>query len=266
MYWNRSTAVDYPPVDYGELASVFALAEDDVWAVGVKGVLSTGIEGLALHWDGTSWTDVPVPNEPDGYIALRSVSGVASKDVWAVGVYKAENWNGQYLSWARAWHWDGSSWTKILYPGLGGWDSRFYDVHAVASDDVWAVGGHPVFGGEIVFEYVTVHWDGVSWSSDTNTPDHNVLYAISASSSSNAWAVGFGFDSLGYSTGTRTLHYTVGKCPADIDDSGSVDINDLLALIGAWGSCTACPEDINDSGQVDVNDLLAVISAWGPCL
>ncbi|MCI0683993.1 MAG: hypothetical protein L0Y71_17940 [Gemmataceae bacterium] len=45
------TAVDYPPIDYGELASAFALTDDDVWAVGVSGVISTGIEALALHWD-----------------------------------------------------------------------------------------------------------------------------------------------------------------------------------------------------------------------
>jgi hypothetical protein len=257
--------VNYPPVSFGELNSVSALAENDVWAVGVSGVISTGIAPLALHWDGTSWTAVPVPNEAD-YVALYSVSGVASNDVWAVGVNKYANWQGQYLSVARTYHWDGTSWTSVL-PGVFGIDSRMYDVHAVASDDAWAVGGEPgPIGSGVAFRYVTVHWDGLSWSNVEN-PNQGVLYAVSASSSSDAWAVGFGMDALAYSTGTHTLRYTVG-CYADIDDSGAVDVNDLLAVIQGWGTCAIpgnCLPDVNHSGAVDVDDLLAVISDWGPC-
>lgn len=58
-------------------------------------------------------------------------------------------------------------------------------------------------------------------------------------------------------------------CPADITGSGSVDVDDLLAVVGAWGSCPPpgdkCPADIVKDGAVNVDDLLAVISAWGPC-
>ena len=42
-------------------------------------------------------------------------------------------------------------------------------------------------------------------------------------------------------------------------------VNDLLAVINAWGSCANCPADLNDDGLVNVNDLLAVINAWGAC-
>jgi len=67
-------------------------------------------------------------------------------------------------------------------------------------------------------------------------------------------------------------------CPADIapapDGDGTVDVQDLLAVIGAWGACVDprnCPADIAPAGPpigddtVDVQDLLAVISAWGAC-
>ena len=57
-------------------------------------------------------------------------------------------------------------------------------------------------------------------------------------------------------------------CPADIDGTGTVDVNDLLAVITGWGPCANpnnCPGDINGSGTIDVNDLLAVITAWGQC-
>ncbi|MHC4947266.1 MAG: hypothetical protein ACYTG1_03255 [Planctomycetota bacterium] len=48
-----------------------------------------------------------------------------------------------------------------------------------------------------------------------------------------------------------------------MDGSGTVDVGDLLAVLGAWGPCgAACPADVNGDGTVDVTDLLAVLAAW----
>jgi hypothetical protein len=63
------------------------------------------------------------------------------------------------------------------------------------------------------------------------------------------------------------------SCVADITGNTLVDIDDLLAVISAWGPCptppTPCPANIVTSGAsaitVDIDDLLAVISEWGPC-
>lgn len=55
-------------------------------------------------------------------------------------------------------------------------------------------------------------------------------------------------------------------CPADVTGDGSVNVTDLLAVIGAWGACPVpCAADTNNDGQVNVTDLLAVIGAWGAC-
>jgi hypothetical protein len=58
-------------------------------------------------------------------------------------------------------------------------------------------------------------------------------------------------------------------CLPDINNSGEVDVDDLIAVILAWGPCAAppatCDADVNASGEVDVDDLIAVILAWGPC-
>jgi hypothetical protein len=54
-------------------------------------------------------------------------------------------------------------------------------------------------------------------------------------------------------------------CFADISGDGVVGVNDLLAVISAWGACNNCPEDLDDNGAVGVDDLLAVIQAWGDC-
>jgi len=56
-------------------------------------------------------------------------------------------------------------------------------------------------------------------------------------------------------------------CPADIappGGDGMVDVLDLLAVLGAWGSSGGI-EDITGDGWVDVLDLLEVLGQWGPC-
>jgi hypothetical protein len=53
-------------------------------------------------------------------------------------------------------------------------------------------------------------------------------------------------------------------CPADVNQDGVVDVNDILALVGAWGSSGPLG-DINDDGTVNIEDLLILIAAWGPC-
>jgi len=53
-------------------------------------------------------------------------------------------------------------------------------------------------------------------------------------------------------------------CPSDVDSSGAVDVDDLLALIAGWGGADPTL-DIDGSGTVDVDDLLILIGAWGPC-
>jgi hypothetical protein len=49
----------------------------------------------------------------------------------------------------------------------------------------------------------------------------------------------------------------------DVNDDLTVDVNDLLLVIGSWGSKSPGLADPNDDGVVDVNDLLLIISHWG---
>jgi hypothetical protein len=54
-------------------------------------------------------------------------------------------------------------------------------------------------------------------------------------------------------------------CPADVDVSGSVGFDDLLAILAAWGPCEDCREDLDGDREVGLDDLLAVLASWGPC-
>ena len=52
-------------------------------------------------------------------------------------------------------------------------------------------------------------------------------------------------------------------CAADVDGDGEVGVEDLVAVIVAWGPCPGCPEDVDGDGGVDVDDLVAVVAGWG---
>ena len=50
--------------------------------------------------------------------------------------------------------------------------------------------------------------------------------------------------------------------PGDINGDGVVGVEDVLAVIAAWGPCAGCGEDLNGDGVVDVSDLLALLGLW----
>ena len=54
-------------------------------------------------------------------------------------------------------------------------------------------------------------------------------------------------------------------CPGDTDQSGSVDVDDVLAVVSDWGPCPTCPGDVTEDGVVNTDDVLAVLAAWGDC-
>ena len=50
----------------------------------------------------------------------------------------------------------------------------------------------------------------------------------------------------------------------DVNGDGVVSVNDLLIMLGDWGSCGDCPSDIDGDGVVAVDDVLALLAAWTP--
>jgi hypothetical protein len=49
-------------------------------------------------------------------------------------------------------------------------------------------------------------------------------------------------------------------CPADLDGDGTIGVNDVLQLIGAWGTSEG---DVTGDGTTDVSDILAILDAYG---
>jgi CSLREA domain-containing protein len=52
----------------------------------------------------------------------------------------------------------------------------------------------------------------------------------------------------------------------DLDGNGTVSVTDFLALLKAWGPCTAppapCAADLDDDGEVGITDFLELLSNW----
>ena len=55
------------------------------------------------------------------------------------------------------------------------------------------------------------------------------------------------------------------RCPADVNNSDAVDIDDILELLSHWGSCGECNADVDGDGNVDLDDLLEMLGSWGEC-
>ena len=54
------------------------------------------------------------------------------------------------------------------------------------------------------------------------------------------------------------------ECLADFTNNGSVNVDDLLILLGEWGS-SGILADLNADDIVDIEDLLIFIANWGDC-
>jgi hypothetical protein len=183
-----------------------AVSPTDVWALGsyehvVPGAFAPpsrwgrprkiplGVSSaLALHWDGTRWSRVPVPDPTvrhvngslEGGGEFRVVAAIAPTDIWAIG-------NGGNDGLVE--HWDGRHWAVVDTPRVNLVDGALKAIAGSGPDDAWAVGWR---GGPGVTAAVE-HWNGHEWSVVSLPPvgDRNTTAdAVSTSSPNDVWVVG----------------------------------------------------------------------------
>jgi hypothetical protein len=182
LHWDGTAWVRVPtpgpkPASQGSLDGVSADSPSDAWAVGFY-FPGQRVQSLALHWDGTSWQRVPIPNPSSTYTSLNGVSADSPDDAWAVGSYITD-----HMQKGLVLHWNGTSWKQVpVSPGSG---SALTSVSADSPSDAWAVGSGP--GGNLM-----LHWNGTNWTK-VGSPDpggYALIQSVSALSPSAAWAVG----------------------------------------------------------------------------
>jgi hypothetical protein len=159
---------------------------DDVWAVGGSDEAGPPYGSLVEHWDGGSWSIADRASFPG---VLYGVAALGRDDVWAVGT---EGYPGRVL----IEHWDGSSWSARYRLVAGGFGGELRSVTAVAPDDIWAVGYY--WGASDVEYTLAMHFDGRAWRRVRSPSpltgfeeDQNWLGSVTATASSDVWAVGF---------------------------------------------------------------------------
>jgi hypothetical protein len=126
------------------LTGAAAVAGNDVWAVGYT-ITTDGTnqpdKTLIEHWNGSVWSLVASPSPPSND-TLAGVAARSATDVWAVGT-RQDRSGAIPIDRTLTEHWNGSAWSVVASPNVGGNDNLLNGVGAAASD-VWAVGSSNV--------------------------------------------------------------------------------------------------------------------------
>ena len=171
--------------------SVSAANPHDIWAVGnylpdTPGSNPDATLSLAAHYDGHRWTATPTPNAGANFTNLFGVAAVAGQ-AWAVGDILSASDSARSL----IEHWDGSRWHLVTTPRLHGQRDMLFGAAAASAHDVWAVGQRQNTAGK--FSTLIEHFDGRRWTvlpAPNPGASGNSLYAVSAASAHDVWAVG----------------------------------------------------------------------------
>jgi hypothetical protein len=145
------------------------------------------------------------------------------------------------------------------------------DFPGALEQNAWAANDRGAIVGNIAFDFDGQNVRGIMWRLPDQPPiDLNTLIdPASGWTVQSAQAINHRGTIAGYGTNTglagrrAILLHPVN--PSDITGDAMVDVDDLIAVILAWGACpeaAPCPADLNGDGQVDVDDLIQVILSW----
>lgn len=149
------SSVNVPVKDlFVEIYAIDGSSADEVWAVGSQ---RAGGQPIILHRKDGKWSTVSGPAPREG--VLRAVDARSANDVWAVGSQLPAG-AGNLRTLIE--HYDGKSWKVVRSPNPFPGANVLKGVIALATDDVWAVGGDGIPGSRAIL----LHFDGVRWSSE----------------------------------------------------------------------------------------------------
>jgi hypothetical protein len=168
--------------------SVSASSRSDAWALG---------DHLLEHWDGHSWQETPSAKLPGGGV-LHAIATEGAHAAWAVG----ERWSGgRRIGQTLVERWNGDRWSLVSTPNPPAsghrYDAILQAVSVRSASDAWAVGYWLTGPHMLASRTLIEHWNGRQWRlvpspsvRTSNGVRNNILFAVSADRSSDAWAVG----------------------------------------------------------------------------
>ncbi len=202
------------------MSSVWGASPSDVFAFGMHIGSGDVYSVVAMHFDGSSWSPLPINGGGGG---LYKMWGISTSDIFVAGT--AGDLAGPVL------HYDGSSWSTVGTPApqcypYGVWASSDSDLYIAGQNPdlspegriahyngsswtteweseqaslsaVWGsspfdvfVGGNGETGPNAPFVTLLLHFDGVSWSPMTAVPSNVQIQGLWGSSASDVFAVG----------------------------------------------------------------------------
>ena len=200
-----------------------------LWSVGYYLNSSIGNDKTLIEeWDGGNWNVVSSPNPATNNNVLNSVVALSISNVWAVGY--GTNAQGDRQSLVE--HWDGTSWNVISSPNPSSYYNVFNGVARVPNtNQLWAVGYEGNSNGDL--QTLIEHWNGTSWkvvSSPNPGLSYNLLYGITAISTSNVWAVGYIYDNSNSFSQTLIEHWNGTNWSVVSSANPAASINRLQAI------------------------------------
>jgi hypothetical protein len=248
--WTHQVNPDYRSVP-NRLLAVAANSSSNAIAVGdtFSRSSSCGLTGtfderpVIEHWDGTSWTMMKSPNPSYEADSLHGVTVLSRSNAWAVGCTAQSFSCGNFGMAPLIEHWDGTTWS-VQAPAQGAprCDTEFESVSATSSSDVWAVGwwDFNVNGSPEESNPVIEHYDGTKWTAFGEPVFYGRLYGVKAVSSTNAWAVGYWFETPnGAQHQPLVLHWNGSKWSVQAQFSGLGAYDTSLSGVSSTGSSYA---------------------------
>ncbi|MEE8458277.1 MAG: PQQ-binding-like beta-propeller repeat protein, partial [Phycisphaerales bacterium] len=229
-------------IDYTCLSSPKTDGVDRLLLAGV-----CGLQAIDLETDSILWS---VGLGPVNMLPIAGSDGVVYSGSWhgpvsAIGTQGQVLWTSPSVGLQRTLA-VSDQYEMFLYAGENFGEPNWFGAIDTAS-------GQELFS--IPFETVDGH-NELSWSNEAAfSPDGTVAYYTTR------------FTSNGAPGQLYAVRFAAGEaaCPADLDGSGTVGIEDFLALLALWGPCAGCAADLDGDGAVTITDLLAVLAAWGLC-
>lgn len=164
---------------------------------------------------------------------LFSNTTVSANDGWAVGIQTTATNVDRTL----AEHWNGTSWSVVPTVNTGSLRNDLFSVSAVSSTNVWAVGAYDTNSSTQTSATIAEHWNGTKWSKVTtvNPSTYSYLFAVTALSSTNVWAVGTYYNFTAANYQTLVEHYN-GSTWAKVSSPNTGGFDDELFAISAWSA------------------------------
>lgn len=129
-----------PGPNNNHLKGIAAISSTDAWAVGYYDVDPGNRHPLALHWNGTAWSAVSLPDAQLMTYYQELPVGVAMSsdgEAWLVSTTDGPPAQPLIL------HWDGANWQEVPVNVLPIDTGALFSVTALSPTDVWTMGTIP---------------------------------------------------------------------------------------------------------------------------